>query len=526
VRLSEAAGTAVTWRLPNRMDDYVLVRVDVAAADAAWRRNSGFYIGRGGTGNTISDRYARFKKWLDDHPATAIEAPNCSISPNGILQFGDGRHRFAVLRDLGYTEIMLAFPEADVDRARRLIGTGVNECHMPEVAALREHAIAAIPADVFAKALERLAAPRFDDFITVDVDRQYTDLAYDAPKTAIEGGERVTLNIMVSFLAKDGELSAKKEKLIRDFEAEVVAWAKARGWWPSRIHRMVWRDTTFGATPVKGLPDVYRFEVGHRPLSSAYAPSDFPNHVLYYIAPTTAVPSILTRGIIPKTGGKIETYPPRVYLADDKKRARELAEVMVQKGYYKWGELAVFEIDLAKVNRQANFYPDEDMDGGWFTLTHIPARAITMLKPKAGTRNNPMSNGKPLFWDYREPIEEMSQGEMMAAERDIDALLAPFGLDAAFTAHFKERLEGREESVTPQELVGIFRKLVQQRGRLQEWGKGSKSVKACLTDITTALNIPVVVEVDPVSGHEDLVLLTVMRKKGFKIAYGTARVVV
>jgi 8-oxo-dGTP pyrophosphatase MutT (NUDIX family) len=116
VRRELAAGVSRTFTLARGDErDRVLVWVDVGKLDAAWRASSGdFYIGPGGTGAAIGDRYADF----GDFVATgrAIEASRVSYTAwNDGVTFGDGRHRFAWLRDHGERAVALAVPREQVD---------------------------------------------------------------------------------------------------------------------------------------------------------------------------------------------------------------------------------------------------------------------------------------------------------------------------------------------------------------------------------------------------------------------------
>jgi len=95
--------------------DYVLVNVDTAKLDAEWKASDppGFYVGPGGTENAIHGRYERFQKWLKDNPGTPIEAPLISYNDyddRGGVSFTNGRHRFAVLRDMGYPRVSVMVP--------------------------------------------------------------------------------------------------------------------------------------------------------------------------------------------------------------------------------------------------------------------------------------------------------------------------------------------------------------------------------------------------------------------------------
>ena len=85
---------------------------DVAKIDASWAQSKQFYIGENGTGNAIKTRYPDFKKWLSEHPDTPIIMPNVSWSESfKQIQFGNGRHRFAVFRDMGFKKLWVSIPK-------------------------------------------------------------------------------------------------------------------------------------------------------------------------------------------------------------------------------------------------------------------------------------------------------------------------------------------------------------------------------------------------------------------------------
>jgi hypothetical protein len=117
----------VWWRLP----DYArgrrrLVAVDVAALDASWRSDTGFYIAPGCATNTIGDRCARFRAFLhatDRGRAEPIYPPEVGLHPGGFVSFGDGRHRFAVLRDGGVRAVAVSVAPRDVATFRQRFGT-------------------------------------------------------------------------------------------------------------------------------------------------------------------------------------------------------------------------------------------------------------------------------------------------------------------------------------------------------------------------------------------------------------------
>jgi len=87
----------------------VLVPVDVAKLDASWQRDDGLYIPPGGRQNVIGDRYIRAKMFIQS--GQQLESPMIGWNEwNGCVNFSNGRHRFAALRDLGVKRVMVSVP--------------------------------------------------------------------------------------------------------------------------------------------------------------------------------------------------------------------------------------------------------------------------------------------------------------------------------------------------------------------------------------------------------------------------------
>ena len=101
--------------------DYVLVSVATDKLDHEWSKDTpGFYLAPGSTENQIKGRYERFQQWLKDNPNTPIEAPVISFNDfagDGV-SFTNGRHRFAVLRDMGYPRVSVMVPKSQMKMFR------------------------------------------------------------------------------------------------------------------------------------------------------------------------------------------------------------------------------------------------------------------------------------------------------------------------------------------------------------------------------------------------------------------------
>jgi hypothetical protein len=94
-----------------------LVWLDPEAMDKAWRREKDFHVGPGGSGAAIGNRYERFKEYIAG--GEPIYAATASVRPDGKIGFTDGRHRTAVLRDMGAPAIPVSMDAASVRLARK-----------------------------------------------------------------------------------------------------------------------------------------------------------------------------------------------------------------------------------------------------------------------------------------------------------------------------------------------------------------------------------------------------------------------
>lgn len=118
----ESAGTIrigeIAW-VPQWSDDDVVVRIDIAKADRAWRRDPDYYVPRGGVGHEY--KYRNFGKWLSTEAAHAVWMPHVSLW-RYTLHFTDGRHRFAWLRDRGLKTLPVTIAPSQAERLQRWLG--------------------------------------------------------------------------------------------------------------------------------------------------------------------------------------------------------------------------------------------------------------------------------------------------------------------------------------------------------------------------------------------------------------------
>jgi hypothetical protein len=94
----------------------VLYEINVAALDEGWKKDIHYYFKPG-----FSDaREKNFREWMKkDIP---IEAPEVFIDVNGAVAFGNGRHRFMVIRDMGKAKTVIAVSKEQDPRILRQMG--------------------------------------------------------------------------------------------------------------------------------------------------------------------------------------------------------------------------------------------------------------------------------------------------------------------------------------------------------------------------------------------------------------------
>lgn len=98
----------------------VLVKVDVAKLNDAWKKDKGYYIPRGGGGAAVPGKREGVREYLKK--GKPLEAPSVNVDRHGTASFNDGRHRFSVLRDKGYKQVYVAVDRKDAARVKKELG--------------------------------------------------------------------------------------------------------------------------------------------------------------------------------------------------------------------------------------------------------------------------------------------------------------------------------------------------------------------------------------------------------------------
>lgn len=97
-----------------------IVWIDITKLDRSFQQDTGFYVGPGGEGG-IDDRYDRFGEWLAQ--GIPVKMPEVGLNWRGEIGFGNGRHRYAWMRDHGAKALPVTVPAEEADDIRRRFGT-------------------------------------------------------------------------------------------------------------------------------------------------------------------------------------------------------------------------------------------------------------------------------------------------------------------------------------------------------------------------------------------------------------------
>jgi len=109
LRAVYASAPKVRWVLGPRSKAAkdILVRVNLARFDALWKKDTGGYLDPNDPG--LRTRRAKMLQHLTSAPQVDLYASEVYYDANrDWITFVDGRHRVAVLRELGATEIAVA----------------------------------------------------------------------------------------------------------------------------------------------------------------------------------------------------------------------------------------------------------------------------------------------------------------------------------------------------------------------------------------------------------------------------------
>lgn len=99
----------------------ILINANTGTLDSVMRNYPQMYVGKNGQ-NGSAYRYERFKKYLKTNQPIIATSIYLQHEKNGKISahVNDGRHRFAVLRDMGLEKIPVAISKESVDLAKEI----------------------------------------------------------------------------------------------------------------------------------------------------------------------------------------------------------------------------------------------------------------------------------------------------------------------------------------------------------------------------------------------------------------------
>ena len=113
----------IEWILP-RYETYAATWVSVQSIEEIWKLDTSDYIGPGGTGKSIDDRYQGVGIWFQNN--RSIWTPVMCLDEIKRPSFTDGRHRFAWARDHQVEALQVVVPPDEQIEFRRLYGTPIR----------------------------------------------------------------------------------------------------------------------------------------------------------------------------------------------------------------------------------------------------------------------------------------------------------------------------------------------------------------------------------------------------------------
>lgn len=93
-----------------------IAHVNPETFDKAFSKTKWQYVGKKGEGG-IEGRYEKFANWVKD--AESMHASDVSVNKDGGVIFGDGRHRYAYLRDEGVEKIPVSMDKESIKHAEK-----------------------------------------------------------------------------------------------------------------------------------------------------------------------------------------------------------------------------------------------------------------------------------------------------------------------------------------------------------------------------------------------------------------------
>lgn len=115
----------ISWverKPPDGVEPDAVVWVRVDTLERSWQICDGWYVGPGGTGHPIDGRYDKIGKRI--RSGNPVWIPWVTLDAgDGEVDFTDGRHTFAWLRDHGVTALPVQVPPSQAASVEARFGT-------------------------------------------------------------------------------------------------------------------------------------------------------------------------------------------------------------------------------------------------------------------------------------------------------------------------------------------------------------------------------------------------------------------
>ena len=106
----------VTMHPIEKRQGHEITHINPEKFDKAFQGTDWQYIGKNGE-NGIKTRYKDFGEFSKKAPS--IHASQASVYDNGSVVFGDGRHRYAYMRDQGIKKIPMSMDKKSIKNAKK-----------------------------------------------------------------------------------------------------------------------------------------------------------------------------------------------------------------------------------------------------------------------------------------------------------------------------------------------------------------------------------------------------------------------
>lgn len=120
----------INWLLEPQMSvadgGDVAIWVSVTLIEENWRQDKDNYIGSDGTGAAMAGRYEKVGEWMSRGQFANANMSQVCLDETGMVQFGDGRHRFAWVRDHAATAIQVQVPPDQAEAFACRFGTNAR----------------------------------------------------------------------------------------------------------------------------------------------------------------------------------------------------------------------------------------------------------------------------------------------------------------------------------------------------------------------------------------------------------------